>query len=79
MARSLGNSAGALGLPETRLEACRPGLALYGGNPFAGTVWESRGSGLEWVMSVSSPILQVRSSKPDRAFLTDVSLPRPRP
>lgn len=63
MARSLGNSAGALGLPETRLEACRPGLALYGGNPFAGTVWESRGSGLEWVMSVSSPILQVRRLK----------------
>lgn len=26
MARSLGNSAGALGLPETRLEACRPAL-----------------------------------------------------
>ncbi|WP_165177315.1 alanine racemase [Desulfovibrio sp. ZJ369] len=63
VARSLGNSAGALGLPETRLEACRPGLALYGGNPFAGTAWEKRGSGLEWVMSVSSPILQVRRLK----------------
>lgn len=61
--RSLANSAGALGLPETRLEACRPGLALYGGNPFAGTVWEERGSGLEWVMSVSAPVVQVRRLK----------------
>lgn len=52
IARSLGNSAGALGLPESRYEACRPGLALYGGNPFAGTAWETRGTGLEWVRSV---------------------------
>ncbi|MFR8276704.1 MAG: alanine racemase, partial [Desulfovibrio fairfieldensis] len=63
IARSLGNSAGALGLPESRYEACRPGLALYGGNPFAGTAWETRGTGLEWVMSVSSPVLQVRQLK----------------
>lgn len=61
LARSLGNSAATLGLPETRYEACRPGLALYGGNPFAGTAREDLGNGLEWVMSVAAPILAVRS------------------
>lgn len=61
--RSLANSAATLGLPEARYEACRPGLALYGGNPFAGTAWESRGAGLEWVMSISAPIMQVRTLK----------------
>lgn len=61
--RSLANSAATLGLPETRYELCRPGLALYGGNPFAGTIWEERGKDLEAVMSVNTPILQIRDLK----------------
>ncbi|WP_417291997.1 alanine racemase [Desulfovibrio porci] len=60
IARSLGNSPAALGLPETRYEACRPGLALYGGNSFANTAREALGADLEWVMSVSAPVLRVR-------------------
>lgn len=60
MARSLGNSPAVLGLPETRYEICRPGLALYGGNAFSGTGREALGAELEWVMSVSAPVLRVR-------------------
>ena len=60
LARSLANTAGTLGLPRARFELCRPGLALYGGNPFAGGPWEERGAGLEWVMSLSAPVMQVR-------------------
>ncbi|MDR0816985.1 MAG: alanine racemase [Desulfovibrio sp.] len=63
MERSLANSAGLLGLPETRFEVSRPGIALYGGNPFAGTVLENCGVGLEWVMSVSAPVLCVQRVK----------------
>ena len=32
--RSLANSAGTMGWPESRFELCRPGFSLYGGNPF---------------------------------------------
>lgn len=58
--RSLANSAGTMGWPESRFELCRPGFSLYGGNPFLGTAWEARGAGLEPVMAVSAPLLQVR-------------------
>ena len=62
--RSLANSAGTMGWPESRFELCRPGFSLYGGNPFRGTAWEERGAGLEPVMEVSAPLLQVRRLKP---------------
>ena len=62
--RSLANSAGTMGWPESRFELCRPGFSLYGGNPFRGTAWEGRGAGLEPVMEVSAPLLQVRHLKP---------------
>ncbi|MDR2055359.1 MAG: alanine racemase [Desulfovibrio sp.] len=58
--RSLANSAGLLGLPESRFDVSRPGIALYGGNPFAGGRWERLGAGLEWGMSVSAPVIGVR-------------------
>ena len=58
--RSLANSAATLRLPETHYEICRPGIALYGGNPLAGTLWEEKGHSLEWAMSVSAPVLALR-------------------
>ncbi len=59
--RSLFNSAGTL---ETnfRCNICdiaRPGIVLYGGNPFSGTSQDRLGSRLEWVMSLSTIVLQV--------------------
>lgn len=62
MERSLANSAATIAWPEAHYDVCRPGIALYGGNPFAGTAWEDKGAalGLEWAMSVSAPVIQVR-------------------
>lgn len=59
--RSLDNSAALLHLPESRMELCRPGLALYGGNPFHNTDQAHLGHGLEWVMQVSAPIINVHT------------------
>lgn len=65
--RSLNNSAGTLALPQYRYEICRVGLAIYGGNPFAGLTPQDtaayRAQQLEWVMSVSAPVLRVRQLK----------------
>ena len=63
--RSLCNTAGTIGRPEAHFEVCRPGISLYGGNPFAGTAWQDKGDklGLEWAMSVSAPIIEVRQIK----------------
>ena len=62
MPRSLDNTAGLLGREGAPFDIGRPGIALYGGNPFAGTAWEGKGAslGLEWAMSVSAPVLEVR-------------------
>lgn len=61
MERSLDNSAGTLAWPQARFEVCRPGYAVYGGNPLAGTDWADKGGNLEWVMSFSAPVIQTRS------------------
>ena len=65
MERSLANTAGTIALPEAHYEVCRPGISLYGGNPFTGTAWEQKGAklGLEWAMSVSAPVIEVRRLK----------------
>lgn len=61
--RSLGNSAGTIGLPQSRFEISRPGYSLYGGNPFKDTELEGLGKDFEWVMSLSTPIIHVRDLK----------------
>ncbi len=63
--RSLFNSAGTL---DTACwcdicDIARLGLMLYGGNPFAGTSEEHLGKAFEWVMSLSSVVLQVTELK----------------
>lgn len=52
--RSLANSAATI--TGNECELLRPGLALYGGNPLPGP----DELGLEWAMSVSTPVLQTR-------------------
>lgn len=61
MERSLDNSAGTLAWPQARFEVCRPGYAVYGGNPLAGTDWADKGKDLEWIMSFSAPVIQTRN------------------
>jgi alanine racemase len=55
----LANSAAILAHGGTHHHAQRGGIALYGANPFHGTAWERRGSGLLPAMEVSAPVLQV--------------------
>ena len=57
---SLCNSAGIMAFPQLRHELQRPGIALYGANPFAGTSLELLGRDLEPAMEVSAPVLQMR-------------------
>lgn len=66
--RSLGNSAATLGIAQAHMDILRPGYALYGGNPFADTPRAALGEDLEWVMSVATPVRQVRDLKPGQSI-----------
>lgn len=57
--RSLANSAAILAHPETHLDCVRPGISLYGDNPFENTPWASKGEGLTQAMQVKAPVLAV--------------------
>jgi alanine racemase len=57
----LANSAGILAYPDLHFDICRPGISLYGGNPFYGTAWEEKGLGLKDAMEVTTKVLQVRT------------------
>lgn len=57
--RSLQNSAGTIVFRDAPFEVRRPGITLYGGNPFYGTSKADLGSDFEWVMSLSTKILQI--------------------
>ena len=68
LAASLGNSAGTL-LAEDIAghigpHVCRPGVALYGSNPFAGTSLAPLGQWLTPAMCVQTPIIALRELAP---------------
>ena len=65
---SLANSAAAIAYPELRFEMVRPGISLYGGNPFIGTNWENLGKELQQAMEVTAPIVQVHDLKEGRSI-----------
>ncbi len=56
---SLANSACLMAFPDLAGDLARPGIALYGGNPFFGTPREDLGAGLRPVMEVCAPVLSV--------------------
>lgn len=60
---SFGNSATILAFPELVGDIARPGITLYGGNPFYNTAREHLFQNLKPVMSLSTPILTVHSLK----------------
>lgn len=60
---NLANSAALLAYPELKGDAQRPGIALYGANPFYGTAWEKKGAGLRPAMEVRAPVLSVHALK----------------
>ncbi|GAB6060583.1 alanine racemase [Desulfonatronum parangueonense] len=57
--RSLVNSGGLLAFPELAWDAQRPGIALYGANPFHGTELAHLGRELRPAMQVQAPVLAV--------------------
>ncbi len=67
IAASLANSAGTIFTKEITAQIganiCRPGISLYGSNPFFNTSHESRMEGLLPAMHVSAPILSTRQLK----------------
>ncbi len=58
---SLANSGAIFGHPGLHHDLQRPGIALYGANPFHGTSWEDKGRGLLPAMQVSSRVAQIRT------------------
>jgi alanine racemase len=62
--RSIANSAGALRLPEARLDACRFGIALYGISPFGADPAED---GLTPVLRWTSHLAQVKRLEPGQS------------
>lgn len=56
---SLVNSAGLLAFPDLAWDGPRPGIALYGANPFYGTRLEHLGYGLKPAMQVTAPVVAV--------------------
>lgn len=58
---SLANSGAIFGHPALHHDLQRPGIALYGSNPFHGTPWEAKGHGLQPAMQVSGRLVQIRT------------------
>ncbi len=59
MRACLANSAGLLAHKCVHYDGVRPGIALYGANPFHGGPWEAQGAGLQLAMRVTAPVYQV--------------------
>ncbi|MES1196413.1 MAG: alanine racemase [Steroidobacter sp.] len=59
--RSIGNSAGTLAWPDSRVEWVRPGLMLYGMSPFADSV--AGDFNLQPAMTLTTPLITVREVK----------------
>lgn len=62
---NLCNTAGILGFPELHFDLQRPGISLYGSNPFLGTSREELGRPLKPAMSVTTRILDVHDLSKD--------------
>jgi alanine racemase len=57
---TLANSAASLAYPDMALDALRPGIAMYGANPFRGTKLEHLGEGLKPAMEVVTKVISVK-------------------
>lgn len=65
---SLVNSAALLAYPELHFDLQRPGIALYGANPFQGTDLEALGQGLTPAMEVRTRVLSVHALRSGQAI-----------
>ncbi|WP_035244438.1 alanine racemase [Desulfonatronovibrio hydrogenovorans] len=76
--KSMGNSAATLEESMTPADLVRPGIALYGVNPFQGTAFQSKGAGLKPAMEVSAPVLAVKALKKNQGVSYGLSFTAPR-
>jgi len=58
---SLANSGAVFGFPNYHYDLQRPGIGLYGGNPFYGSAWEDLVPKLAQAMSVTTKLIQIRT------------------
>lgn len=65
---NLANSAAILAHDRVHHQCQRPGIALYGANPFHGTELEEQGAGLRQAMEVTAPVIQVHELKKGRSI-----------
>ena len=76
--KSLANSAAILHSPGAWSDIVRPGIALYGGNPFTGTSCEEKGLCLKQVMKVRAPVLSVHNLPKGRGISYGLTFTAPR-
>ncbi len=65
---NLANSAAILAHEDVSHQCQRPGIALYGANPFHGTELENLGAGLRQAMEVTAPVIQVHDLRKGRSI-----------
>ena len=76
--KSLANSAAILHSPGAWSDIVRPGIALYGGNPFTGTSCEEKGLYLKQAMKVRAPVLSVHNLPKGRGISYGLTFTAPR-
>lgn len=76
--KTLANSAAILHCPAALGDIVRPGIALYGGNPFAGTPCEEKGLCFKQAMKVSAQVLSVHSLPMGRGISYGLTFTAPR-
>ncbi|MFO7727035.1 MAG: alanine racemase [Desulfonatronovibrio sp.] len=76
--KSLANSPAIFNYPGAWGDIVRPGIALYGGNPFAGTSWAEKGRCLRPAMKVTAPVLSVHSLPKGKGISYGLTFTAPR-
>lgn len=76
--KSLANSPAIFNHPGAWGDIVRPGIALYGGNPFAGTSCAQKGQCLRPAMKATAPVLSVHPLPKGRGISYGLSFTAPR-
>jgi alanine racemase len=76
--RSLANSPATLNYPSAVGDIVRPGISLYGGNPFYGTSCEEKGTCLRQAMKVTARVMAVHELQKDTGISYGLTFTAPR-
>lgn len=75
---SLANSAALLNCACISTDIVRPGIALYGGNPFVNTCFRDKGRNLVQAMSVKAPVIAVHELQKNQGISYGLTFTAPR-